>query len=436
MVKDPVYWISDTNDDYYERVYGDTTNLTHLRRDLNIKHYSPEMCGRYRFNTTALPTVSVIVTMRNEAKEMITLTTHAVLGRTPPELLVEIIIVNDSDDKDTDEMRALERVSDKVIHVPTPGREGCARSRLIGARMAKGEVLMFIDSHVEMLSSTWYQHLVLPIVENPHTLASQQLEHMGDDDEHIYKDKKSRGSHFGIMNDLFYFGYETYKFKNTNFTSAPPQSEPYEMPFGPGALFAIRKDEFWRLGGYDEGIYVWGAENMELSLKIWLCGGRLVQVPCSPTGHMYRVKDSKKWANDNFTVLIDKLHLNEEGRQYRAYKIQGVDTMTRIWLRNNIRIAKLWLGEWRHPYYKRVFHRERLSPEWLKFEEEDEFMLKQKLIQKKNQCKDFNWFDKHVLMRLLGTHNPWWNDKMPNRHDDDDAVSVAKKNPVTGVAKA
>jgi predicted glycosyltransferase involved in capsule biosynthesis len=117
------------------------------------------------------------------------------------------------------------------------------------------------------------------------------------------------------------------------------------------------RDEFWRLGGYDKGLYVWGGENMELSLKIWLCGGRLVQVPCSSTGHMYRVRDMHKWTNDNFTDLAVKLGVDgdEEG-QFLAYGVTtNAGMMTRIWLRNNIRVAKIWLGDWRKYYYKEVF---------------------------------------------------------------------------------
>lgn len=72
----------------------------------------------------------------------------------------------------------------------------------------------------------------------------------------------------------FWFGYQVDRFGDymeplypENFTKEelderakfsykaerPGIREPYETPFGPGSLFAIRADEFWRLGGYDEG---------------------------------------------------------------------------------------------------------------------------------------------------------------------------------------
>lgn len=404
---DPVYWISDVEDNYFERTYIDITPLTHLRLNIPVKHYFPKVCGLYRFDESKLPTVSVIITLRNEVEDMVRTTVHSILARTPSSLLMEVIIVDDSEEKPNPELDELTRVSDKVVIIPTTQREGCARSRLIGARKARGTVLMFVDSHIEMLSSTWYQHLVLPIVENPHTITSQQLQYMGDLSNHTYDDPAGRGSHFGTTNDKFFFGYQSVRFKDTAYEEKPSISEPFEMPFAPGALFAIRADEFWRLGGYDEGLYVWGGENMELSLKIWLCGGRLVQVPCSNTGHMYRTRDIHKWTNDIFDdQLINKLRINETG-VYKAYGVPNMNTMSKIWLRNNIRVASIWLGDAKRYYYENVFGSKILPPEWAKFEEEDEDLLKQIQFKEKNQCRDFKWFDKHVFMRLLGNHNPW-----------------------------
>ncbi|KAK3603622.1 hypothetical protein CHS0354_017340, partial [Potamilus streckersoni] len=93
----------------------------------------------------------------------------------------------------------------------------------------------------------------------------------------------------------------------------------------PGGLFAISRNFFERIGKYDPGFSYWGAENLELSFKTWMCGGTLETIPCSHVGHIFRTKIPYKWPN-----------------WYNILK------------RNNVRLAEVWLDEFKEYYYDRI----------------------------------------------------------------------------------
>jgi len=466
----PAWWIENDPDDSFERTYltqeeekeytflRDLGSSGTLNKGRGMKHFFNPICHHYRFNETMIPTVSVIMTTQNEPDNWISISVESILARTPPHLLVEVIVVDDNGipgkhdlpknirkNVDESEWDYIKSLSPKVKVIRHDNREGCARSRLSGAKVATGEVLMFVDSHIEMLSSTWYHHLAVPIIENPHTIAMQTIDVIDD------LGTKDYGAgvgplQYGIVNTEFWFSYQADRFgdymeslhedqyskselaarkKLKYLTEKPHPREPYETPFGPGSLFAIRADEFWRLGGYDEGLYVWGGENTEMAFKMWMCGGRMLMVPCSRVGHMYRQHKEKdgrgaltRWPPTLPREMTDRLGCAYKNGTYTGRFVvlkHPADNFTRITTRNNLRIMETWVGD--HPakksYYKRLFGQETLKPEFQHFIDEwrsDPAAQKQVELRKKNKCHDFEWWDKYVMMRLTGRHHPWHED--------------------------
>lgn len=43
---------------------------------------------------------------------------------------------------------------------------------------------------------------------------------------------------------------------------------PLRTPTMVGCAFSIDKDFFFEIGSYDEGMNIWGAENMEMSIRV------------------------------------------------------------------------------------------------------------------------------------------------------------------------
>jgi len=125
-------------------------------------------------------------------------------------------------------------------------------------------------------------------------------------------------------------------------------------------LFSISKSWFEELGYYDDGMEIWGGEQLELSFKVWMCGGLIEIVPCSRVGHIFRSFSPYKWRTD--------LKIPEYN-----YK----------------RVAEVWMDEYKHLYFDRLGHTQSTEKE-----NKGEFgdIQARKQLRENLKCNTFEWF--------------------------------------------
>lgn len=100
-----------------------------------------------------LPRTSVIIIFHNEYPSTLKRSIHSIVNRTPPELLHEIILVNDASTREelkSDVPKYVEENFPMARWLNLPEKKGLIVARMEGARNATGEVLVFLDGHVEV----------------------------------------------------------------------------------------------------------------------------------------------------------------------------------------------------------------------------------------------------------------------------------------------
>ncbi|KAH8380080.1 hypothetical protein KR009_008847 [Drosophila setifemur] len=313
---------------------------------------------------TKLPTVSVIIIFWNEYLSVLMRSVHSLINRSPPELLKEIILVDDFSDRDYlgHDLEAYIRDHFKMVRVVRlPRRTGLIGARAAGARNATAEVLIFLDSHVEA-NYNWLPPLLEPIAINKRTAVCPFIDVIDHSNfQYRAQDEGARGAF-----DWEFF----YKRLPLLEESLKHPADPFESPVMAGGLFAISTEFFWELGGYDEGLDIWGGEQYELSFKIWMCGGQMFDIPCSRIGHIYRGPRN----HSPSPRKGDYLHRN--------YK----------------RVAEVWMDEYKNYLYS---HGDGI------YEHVDAGDLTaQKAIRTKLKCKSFKWFMEEVAFDLMKSYPP------------------------------
>ncbi|XP_023710345.1 polypeptide N-acetylgalactosaminyltransferase 2 isoform X2 [Cryptotermes secundus] len=243
-----------------------------------------------------LETTSVIVAFHNEARSALLRTVISVLNRTPSDLVEEVILLDDCSDNEED--GALLSSLPKVRVIRNQAREGLVRSRILGALEARGDFLMFLDSHCEV-NVGWLEPLLERVTQNPQTVASPVIDVI-DMDTFQYRPTSSQLK--GGFDWSLHFKWVPLSHKQREQQTNP--AEPFLSPAVAGGLFLVSRNWFRMLGMFDSGLHIWGGESLEISLKSWLCGGKVEVVPCSRVGHVFRRRHPYTFPRGNANTYL------------------------------------------------------------------------------------------------------------------------------------
>jgi polypeptide N-acetylgalactosaminyltransferase len=119
-------------------------------------------------------------------------------------------------------------------------------------------------------------------------------------------------------------------------------------------MFATSKKWWLNIGGMDSDLSIWGGENIEISLRTWMCGGEILVARGARIDHAFRSK---------FPYAVD-------GAAYR---------------RNLVRIVEAWFDD----ESKQNFYKASGFPAGsVDFGSLDE----QRATQQRLKCKPFSWY--------------------------------------------
>jgi polypeptide N-acetylgalactosaminyltransferase len=243
----------------------------------------PHACRNRMYDVRHLPTVSVIIPYLHENYTLIKHTVGSLIANTPPELLDEILFIDDANDRSHSYTQELLALHPKVKIHRNEQRQGLIKAKVTGASVTSSPVLVFFEPHC-IANKQWLEPLLEQLATDTRSVAVPIIDIIPEHNTNAYEYISPMYGGFDWR--LTFTWSDTVRARNSSWK----EPDPFPMPALSGGIFAIRRDWWERSGTYDSQMTEWGSENIEQSLRMWRCGGSLISLPCSRVGHMFRGK--------------------------------------------------------------------------------------------------------------------------------------------------
>jgi len=249
-------------------------------------------------------TISVVLPCAGEGK-FAQKTVKAVHVSTPREVLREIIVVDDGSEPPLAKKHLTKKFRKKygvqlVRHEDTVGISGAKKS---GGDAANGDVVVFFDCHVAP-SLGWHEPFLRLISQNYRRIVVPEITDLDIDTWQQRQTYRAQGPSHSKC-------YLTWDADFKWFTPDVDSDDDISVPVLSGGLLGISRRWWNDTAGYDPGMAGWGGENIDQSLRCWLCGGEIVRAKDAFVAHMWRKSEdprtTARYKSGTYNVIRNRL---------------------------------------------------------------------------------------------------------------------------------